>query len=188
MRQILIALIVSLLLGRDAFAQSSAPHGRDIEVFGNLGAGKITRFDDDTRFGGGLNIGGGAGWRPLRSLGLEVEAHGITGLDDTVTSAVALAGNALYYFPVRNTTFQPFVLGGFGTLRTRSRGLDDFGRGSLRERADTGWGINVGAGARLQMAPRWSLRPQVNYIECPWLSRENLGQVRGSIALGYHWR
>ena len=180
---IVVAGIVLCGSGK-SLAQTADPK---MEIFGSVGWAELFRFDDSTPFGNSVAVGGGIGFRLLNRLGLEVEFHGMGGLEESVRTSMVASVNGSYYFSTRNATVQPYLLGGLGMLRTKNRVSTYLSRGSETEFVDTGWGLNLGAGVRIPLSPKVSLRPEVRYINGVSKSRVNLGEVRASMAAGYHW-
>ena len=169
-----------------ALAQGASTNNHKVEVFGSVGWGALSRFDDSTPFGSGTSIGGGIGFRPLNRLGLELDVHGMSGLKESVKSTIAVSASATYDL---STSYRarPYVLGGIGILRTNHRTSDYLVRQFMTDFTDVGCGLGVGLGVRVFVTPAVSLRPEVRYVNALWNSTENLSETRASMAVGYHW-
>jgi opacity protein-like surface antigen len=115
-----------------------------------------------------------------------LDVHGMHGLKQSVKSAIAFSTNVAYDLSTSHRA-RPYVLGGVGMLRTRSRTSTYLARQSVADLTDAGWGINLGVGVRAFITPTLSLRPEVTYINALWNSTENLSETRASVAVGYHW-
>ena len=180
-----LLLLLQIVPG-SVLAQGAPTSDYKVEAFGSLGWGALSRFDDSTPFGSGTSIGGGIGFRPLNSLGFDLDVHGMRGLKESVKSAIVVSASATHDL---STSYRarPYVLGGIGMLRTNNRASTYFVRQFVTGFTDVGWGLGVGLGARVFVTPTVSLRPEARYINALWNSTENLSETRASIAVGYHW-
>ena len=196
----LLAAIAPLLTS-SAWAQNYAYKG---EVFGSAAYGRLFRIEDVPQ-GGGANFGGGVGLRLDSKTGIEMEFNRMVSLklrpapcptlecDGSalvgVRSAVLFSANGLYHFSVSRV--QPYVVGGIGVLHTERADSIGVGSGtrltiSQTEHRDNGLSVSFGAGLKVFLTPKVSLRPEFRlYTDVK--SRENLNIFRTSIGLGYHW-
>lgn len=181
----LVVLMQGIPVG--VLAQGAPTNEYKVEAFGSLGLGALSRFDDSTPFGSGISFGGGIGFRLLNPLEVKLDVHGMSGLKESVRSAMVVSASAAYHFSTRYPAVQPYVLGGVGMLRTNNKVSTYLNRRFVADFTDVGLGVNVGAGLRVFVTPTVSLRPEVTYINALWNSRENLSETRVSMAVGYHW-
>src|SRR5689334_8930298 len=111
-------LFLIILLGLPLLAPQ-----RKAEVFGLIGYGKTS--DDEGSLGGGLNGGGGIGYRLTRRFGVEAEVNAFRskrGFGQPIPpfqhSGAHLMGNALVHFGPRRAQF--YLLGGVGLLHVKN--------------------------------------------------------------------
>lgn len=183
------AILMSLLLL--APAASAQDRERRGEVFGSIGGGKA--YDDEGSIGKGLDIGGGVAFRLTPKFAIEAEVNRME-YERNFSSGVRFAGNAvfttanlLYHFSTSKA--QPYVIGGVGFVHheNRSRFPED---GILPKRTTNGFAQNFGAGVKLFVNEKFSIRPEVRVflgdtagsgVEPPF----SVG--RASVAFTYHW-
>ena len=176
------------LLALVASAQTPATRG---EVFGSLGGGKA--FDDEGGLGGGLDVGGGAGFRITPRFAIEGQVNRIHHRRD-FSSGVRFEGIALFttaslVYHFSESKAQPYVLAGLGVVNfeNRSRFPED---GPLPERKSTGFATNFGGGAKLFLNRRVSLRPEFRLFFGDTAGsgvEPRYCVLRGSVAISYHW-
>jgi hypothetical protein len=205
MRVLLAAWTIIFVAPIHAAAQTAPAPPRGPEVFVKAGIGHLFRAQDQT-FGDELDVGGGVGFRAGR-VGVEFELHRLVGLTpDPVSCAVSVpcvgearegvlaatlvSGNVFYYF--KGDRAQPFLTGGVGALRsTMLTGLirvgPDQAEISETRMYDTGVALNVGVGVRVRLTRTVWLRPEVRSYSSSIKSRQNLGLIRGTVAVGYLW-
>jgi opacity protein-like surface antigen len=183
-----VILMSFLLIAPAVLAQNYDSRG---EVFGSLGGGKI--YDDEGSLGKGLDIGGGVGFRITPKVGVEGQVNRID-YERNFFSGVRFAGtavfttaNLLYHFSTAKV--QPYVVGGVGFVHHENRSRfpeADF----LPKRTANGFATNFGAGLKIFLNKKLSLRPEFRVflgdtagsgVEPPF----SLG--RASVALSYHW-
>jgi opacity protein-like surface antigen len=172
-------------LGLALVAATGAPaEGIRPEIFGRAGVGRLSRVEDRS-FGAKPWIGGGLGVK-FGSLGVEAEVSRMLGstLDPATCGVISppcvgsaregmrsagLAGaNVLYYFGASPTQF--FVTGGAGVLWSKEvttvtqvgPAQATFGEAEL---TSTGFAWNVGAGVRIPLTARLSLKPEVRFYD-----------------------
>ena len=185
MSRTVVALLFLLQLAPGSvLAQATPQNDFKVEVFGSLGWGALSRFDDSTPFGGGTSIGGGIGFRPLSRLGLQFDVHGMTGLKESVKAAIVVSSSATYDLST-SARARPYVLGGIGMLRTGNRASTYLDRQLAADFTDVGWGVGAGIGVRVFVTRSVVLRPEVRYMNALWRSTENLSETRASMAVGY---
>lgn len=147
------------------FATAASAQSRyRTEVFGSVG---VSAYLARSR----VNVGGGVGFRPfsadrspfLRMLGLEVESNVTSGTLGTVS---CFTGNLLFHIPAGRT--EPYLLAGLGASHQRGLG--------------TGGVIDVGAGVKIFLTTRVSLRPELRAF-----APVGSTFARASVAVGYHW-
>ncbi len=197
----LLVGIASLFIS-SSWAQNYAYKG---EVFGSAAYGRLVRVEDLPQ-GDGANLGGGAGLRLASTIGIELEFNRMINLKLRpapcptlecvgsaligVRSAIIFSANGLYHFSVSRV--QPYVVGGIGVLRTERADSLSVGSGtratiSQIERRDNGLSISFGAGLKVFVTHKISLRPEFRLYTSSIRSRENLNLLRASIGFGYHW-
>ena len=167
------------LVPMPALAQESPSHR--LEVFATIGGASVSRYQSETSFGSGPALGMGVAIRWLSRLWLDAEASEIRGLKESVDSAAAVSAVVAYDL-VGSKRARLYLFGGPAMLLTRHTA--DALNAAHNE---VGWGLDVGMGVRLALSPRVSIRPELRYLDAPWLSRTNLGLTRASVAMGYHW-
>lgn len=164
------------------------------EVFGAVGAGKT--YDDEGSLGSGFNGGGGVGYRIRPKFGVEFELSGFRHERETSSGSllfrgngVFATGNAVYYFGSGTGRAQPYVIGGAGVLHKRN--TSSFEGGPRLDFSGTGFALNGGAGVKIFVRPRFSIRPEFRVfaggagsqrvVEAPFVV------IRASIGAAYHW-
>lgn len=174
----MVRFLLVVLLGLPLLAQQ-----RKADVFGMIGYGRTS--DDEGSLGGGVNGGGGLGYRLTRRLGVEGEVNAFRSNRDFGQpippfqhNGVHVMGNALVHFGPSRTQF--YLLGGVGVLHVKN----------VRS-GQTGSGLNVGLGAgfRIFATERVYIRPDFrlfagdggNGAETPF------GVLRAAVGLGYSW-
>ena len=176
------------------------------EIFGLVGAGRLSRIEDRS-FGVKPWVGGGLAVK-FDSFGVEGEVSQLLGstLEPATCAVVSppcvgsarqgmrsagLAGaNLLYYFGSTPTQF--FVTGGGGALWSKevitvTRVGPDQATFGEAELTNTGFVWNIGAGVRIPLTAKLSLRPEFRYYDSRTVSRSNLSLIRASVALAYGW-
>jgi hypothetical protein len=167
-----------LLLGLPLLAQQ-----RKADVFGLIGYGKTA--DDEGSLGGGMNVGGGIGYRLTRRIGIEGEVNGFRSRRDfghgvpsfQHSGAHAMANVLAHFGPPRS---QFYLLGGVGLVHVKNV-----------QYGDSGIGLNLGFGAGFKafVSERVYVRPDFrlmagdggNGAEAPF------AVMRVGIGLGYCW-
>jgi hypothetical protein len=177
-----------LLLAPAALAQDMERRG---EVFGSLGGGKA--YDDEGSLGKGLDMGGGVGIRLTPNIGIEGQVNRIDYERNLFSgarfagSAVFSTANLLYHFS--KSKAQPYVVGGFGFVHHENRSRFP-GDEVLAKRTSNGFATNFGAGVKLFLNKKFSIRPEFRVfladaagsgVEPPF----SIG--RASVAFTYHW-
>jgi opacity protein-like surface antigen len=148
-----ILMLAAALWPLEAIAQiRSGP-----EVFGHIG---YARTDDDEGWiGSGVRAGGGMGYRLSRRWSVQAgfdmirherNRHGFRARG----RAHFLTGNvALHFRPEKR--FQPYISGGPGLVGYRNH---------LFNKWSAGFALNVGAGVRAYVTPRFFLQPEVRLL------------------------
>jgi opacity protein-like surface antigen len=180
-----------------------------LEFRASLGASRVSRFEDRS-FGTALSPGAGIELRIRPNFGIAADVHQVSGLTpevarcgappgvtcvgtarDGITSATVASVTAAYYFG-RDPAVQPFVIGGFGVVR--SRGVSSLTMAgptswtqSETETHDTGSGVTAGAGLSIRTGDRMVIRPEWRIYDGSVMGRENLTVMRTSVAVGYRW-
>lgn len=108
------------------------------------------------------------------------------GMDDGGTSAIVASGIVTFDL-LTGGRVRPYVLGGLGVMRTRTRDATGPLHRSMANATDVGWGPVAGVGARVCVTPHVSLRLEATHINALWQPRGNLGATRLSLAVGYQW-
>lgn len=199
-----VAALASASVGAaDLFAQDAVRKWNyKREVYGSVGYGRF--YHGDNFWGGGLEIGAGAGIRPfsgaLRGVGLEVQllrsGHFVrtSGAHSKEGTATSVAANGVYHF--NNRRVQPFVFGGVGmlkadfTLRGISEWIDAQGHHLERttERVDASkLAVGLGAGVKASIGRGFAIRPEVRFLDTTPGRGWNFGSIRFSIGVGYHF-
>lgn len=169
-----------LVLPGSASAQTTPREGVRVEAMVTVGWGRLWRWDDDTRFGSGLNIGGQVVVRGESGFGFSVGWDRTVGLRSAPT---IFSTNLRYYF---NSTdrVQPCLIAGFGVLRIDRRGLP----GSARaDSVDVGFGPNLGVGLAFVDENFVAALPEVQWGDGTWRSPLNLSITRFAVGAGYSW-
>ena len=178
-----------LLLPATALAQD---YRSKYEVFGSAGYGAT--YDDEGGIGRGLDIGAGFGVRPIGRLGFEGSVNRISHLREFAFNGVRFEGtgvfasaNALYHFS--DSKAQPYVIGGIGVLHHEDRSS---GLGPARPpRSGSGFSYNFGAGLKLFVSKRVSVRPEfrvfIGDLGKSAGTEPPFSLLRGSVGIGYHW-
>lgn len=163
------------------------------EVFGFIGVGKT--YDDEGSLGSGLNAGGGIGYRFHRKFGAEIELAAHRHRRE-FSSGVVFEGNGfnaalsgLYYFGRATGRAQPYLIGGFGVMHERN--TSSFPGESAFDFSGTGGAVNLGAGAKIFVRERFSLRPEFRVFSgnaggLP-VAESPFSIWRFSMGAGYHW-
>jgi opacity protein-like surface antigen len=201
MRTLITTIAVFALAAAPALAQASWT----AEVSVAAGLGHVFRWEDQC-FGDHVNAGGGVAiahrsgwaieWHADRTFGLEPRTVPCGVLNVTCVG-IAHEGPtqmAVTSFGVRryfgDTRFRPYLSGGLGVMWSRSMHSLTVVRGGVAtmtefESGDSGFGPDLGAGLRLQIAPSWSLDAEVRWLDAPWRSRQNLAVTRLLVVATY---
>ena len=197
----------------NAGAQEPVPLKR--EIFVSAGWDHLFRFEDISHNGAG--IGGGFGLLLQPRFALELEFNSMSGLSPRPVPCGAFgrfeggvivplpcvgtartgldsfsvgSANVRYYFS--ESRVQPYVSGGLGAAWSKEFVSNSFPTDTevtltedVRNRAGFSW--NIGAGARVFVASRISVRPEIRLYDATILSRQNLTLFRLSMGLGFHW-
>jgi opacity protein-like surface antigen len=181
-------LLCFLLLAPTVLAQNYASRG---EVFGSIGGGKT--YDDEGSLGSGFDVGGGVGFRLTPRFGVEGQINRLDYKRDFSSgvrfegTALFTTANVLYHFTTSQA--QPYVIGGLGFVHHENRSRFP-GDNSLPTRTSNGFAKNFGAGVKIFLNKKFSLRPEFRVflgdtagsgVEPPF----SVG--RGSVAFSYHW-
>jgi opacity protein-like surface antigen len=198
------AVVVVVILPVDGRGQT-APRRVEPEVSGSLAWAHVFRVEDRT-FGDELNAGVGLGFRVSR-VGIELEVNHTFGLTaepawcgdrvcvgearQGVLSATLASANVLYEFGEPRRA-RPYVTGGIGALWSRSVSSiltvrDDIGVFTERVNRNVGLALNVGAGLRVAVSRRFSIRPEIRIYDASARSRQNLTIVRSSVNAAVRW-
>ena len=158
----------------------AAPNsGARVEAVVTVGWGRLWRWESQTRFGSGLNIGGTVIVRGDSGVGLSVGVDRTLGVASAPT---AFSTNLRYYFRSGHSV-QPYLMAGLGALWIDKRGLP--ANAGRADGIDVGFGPNLGMGlAYLNDRATWSL-PEVQWLEGSWLSPFNLSITRVGGGAGY---
>jgi opacity protein-like surface antigen len=173
-------------------AGSAPASGQDFlrkEVFGVIGVGKT--YDDEGSLGKGINGGGGFGYRLSRRFGAELEVNAFKTRREFASvvpayesNGVHIMANGLLYLNQGRT--QGYLIFGAGLLHFRNTmgfaGVDF-------DRSGNGLAVGIGAGLKIFVKERLSLRPEFRIyggaaggaVEPPFTD------MRASMGLGYHW-
>ncbi len=181
-----IRLLVSMIVLAGVQAAAQVPAER-LEVFVSVGASRMG--GDEGSLGSGPQILGGIGIRLLPRVSIEVDvtrthhereiAGGLL-----VGTATGLFGNGVYHFFEGRT--QIFVMGSVGRLRSETVHTFSFGGTPTTFKSDdSGFSWGGGAGLKVLLTPRLTLRPQFRLV----FSEQTgvLGLAAASAGLGYHW-
>jgi len=207
-----LAVICFSLAAPRLNAQSSDPGvaGGDwnyrVELFGDVAHGRF--YSGSHKWGSGLDVGAGAGVRPfsgrLRGLGFEArfarvgEDQGDPGARATSLDATMIAANALYHFQGR-TRVQPYVLGGIGVAMVNYSSVCNIcvytgppsqGGVAIPQHSETKTnkaGLNLGAGIKIAITRRLSVRPEISVLNTTPGSGWNFEWVRFQMGLGFHF-
>jgi len=162
------------------------------EMFGTVGVGKT--YDDEGSLGSGFNGGGGIGYRMRPKFAVEFDFSAFRHERETSFglllfsgSGIFATGNALYYFGSGSGRVQPYVIGGAGILHKRN--TSSFEGQPPLDISGTGFALNIGTGAKIFLAPRFSLRPEFRIfsgkagpaVEAPF------SIIRAAVGAAYHW-
>jgi hypothetical protein len=181
---LLMPLVFVLTSGRSAGQDPSAR----VEVF--AGAGVARMGGDEGSLGHGASLVGGVGFRFAPRVSLEVDLmraqheRSIAGgpLEGTATGVF---GDVVYYFAEGRA--QVFVMGSAGLLSSRTEHTFSPSGGppmTFRSQDDNfAWG--GGAGVKIFVNPRLSLRPQFRLVFSE--ATGVMGLANTSVAIGYHW-
>lgn len=195
---------VLLVLGWAGHGRAQGIHP---EIVGNVAVGRVFRLEDRS-FGNKPAAGGSAGLRIGSRLGVEFEMNQVLkpALEPAVCgvveppcvgsareglrSARVASANVLYYFGGPGPRL--YLIGGAGALWSRETTalVRVTPAGAVMEElqyAETGFAWSVGAGLRIPAGSRLFLRPEIRLYDSTALSRSNLGLLRLSLGLGYHW-
>ena len=180
-RTVVTVLIASMYLSGLASAQTLQGGNRGLQVFGGIGWGHLFRAEDQT-FGDKPNIVVGVGFDLSERVQIEFEVNDTVGLTPEPVACGAPSGvvcvgtaregferariamgNVLYFFS--NGRNQPYVSGGVGALWTKGFGSITFAghqpwRIVEQPFQDRGLAWHVGAGVRLGVTRRVSVRPE----------------------------
>jgi opacity protein-like surface antigen len=205
-----VVLAVTWLV-RPAIAQAQpAPEPQDrVEVFGGIGYGTFSNGDDN--WGNGLDYGGGAGFRPfsgnLHRLGFEVRmirlntSEGLSASSSQSLDARLFVTNAVYLFGRNEARMRPYAFGGLGYMTADySHQCVDcvfdpdpvtgelVSRGVVEDRVeDSEMGFTLGAGVKIFVQRRWSIRSEGLLASTTPGSGWNWGWARLQIGLGVHF-
>jgi opacity protein-like surface antigen len=186
--------------------EQTAPWHYRVELFGNAGAGRLNH--GSRNWGRGADYGFGIGVRPfsgaLNGLGFEVQTAKLTDEKGSAVLSSSLdtrfvAVNALYHFRGR-TRFQPYLLGGYGRItadyytRCTECVFDvDPVTGALtprlveeRTRAAKA-GVTFGAGMKIAVHRRFSIRPELFLLDTTPGTGWNFGRFRFQVGAGLHF-
>ena len=184
-----------------------------IEIHASLAMAHPFRFED-RGFGNHLNFGAGAEvsvWRGLRIGGEINRTFGLSPkpaecgaiLDRTgqplpcigsarngLSSATAGSITAAYYFGKKRV--QPYLIGGISFMNAKQhsaafavhKGYVEIDETS---NSSTGMGPTFGAGLRVSISRRLSIRPEVRFSDGTCMSSLNLSQWRISVGAAYGW-
>jgi opacity protein-like surface antigen len=213
-RQWIIAFafgLVATAAPRSSAAQAPPDAGWSTEIHAGFGLGHVFRFEDQT-YGDRSNVAAGIALRYRTGLGVSIELNRTLGLpaapapcgiliDGVPANCVGSARNGALSATVASISAEyqfafgrvrPYVTAGLGVLRTRSVWSTAVVRGnevffSEEEMRDTGIGPDLGAGVRFELTPRFSLGPEVRWLDASLQSRANLAVTRVSVRAAYSW-
>ena len=207
-RTIVAVFIVSTCVSGFASAQTLQGGNNGLDIFGGIGWGHLFRVEDRT-FGDRPTLAVGVGVDLSRRVRVEFEVNDTPGLTpepvrcgappnvtcvgtgrDGFSRARIATGNVLYFFS--NGRSQPYVTGGIGALWTKGVSSVTFGgrdvwRITEQEFHERGLVWHVGAGIRIAVTRRVSVRPEFRLYDSTIQSRVNLNLLRGSVAVAYGW-
>jgi opacity protein-like surface antigen len=212
MKRIVQATLSGLLLGQAWFSnplQAQDRRGGDwnyrVEVFGDVARGGF--YNGHHNWGKGLDYGGGVGVRPfsgrLRGLGFEVRTARLASESDSAVlpakfRSSLVAANGVYHFRGRSRA-QAYVLGGVGVVSVAySRSCYecvfnvDPATGKLtpipwtEDIHATKAGINLGAGLKIAVHRRVSIRPEILFVDTTPGSGWNWAWLRVQMGIGFH--
>lgn len=155
-------------------------------VFGSIGLGGY--WGDESFRGNGASFGGSFDAFPLGLLGFEA---GVDGGSHTrqVSSGVSWKGSTLHVYGdlvlrFTHTRLQPYLAGGIGYLRSSTNRSEPAGQEF--EADDNSAAFNLALGLLWFMAPRWSVRPELRWVNS---ASDAVIQryYRASIGVGYHF-
>ena len=198
----------ALLLGLVVIGNAANVAAQELKpaVFGAVGVANVYRAEDRS-FGTEVTLGGGLGLEWKR-LGLDVEAHRVSGLTPRAVQcglvnvacvgsgregfeeATMLSGNVSYFFG--RSRVHPYLTGSVGLLWTEgvhSLTIVSSTGATLSEfrQRDTGLALGVGFGVDVPLTRALSLRPEFRTYSSVAMSRVNLGLHRGTIGMRYRW-
>jgi len=171
------------------FPLAAQNYTRRAEVYGLIGAG--VTYDDEGSIGNGIAGGGGIGYRFTKRLGAEFDFNAFHhqrnfSLGRLTGSGQFYTGNLIFHFTTGRA--QPFILVGAGGLHSR---LESPFSGILVARESSEFAGDFGAGVKIFVGERWSIRPEARVYAAAtttFPSAESLvSHVRVSIGVGYHW-
>ena len=164
-----VATVSALLVPAAAQAQAEPATGARVEAIVTVGWGRLARWDDERRYGSGLNVGA--------SLVIRRRAGGVgmaLTFDRTFGIAAgptALSANLRYYFR-GGEQVQPYLIGGLGMLRLDARRVAVVPPG--RSANDIGFGPNLGFGLVTTTDRRAFTGPEVQWQDGTWRSSLNM--------------
>jgi hypothetical protein len=205
-----VMLMATTAIPRPGSAQTHPSATWTREVSAGVGLGHVFRYEDQT-FGDRPNISGAVAIVHRAGLGVELEINGTLGLSpspapcgtaiDAVPACVgrthngvrsATIGSVLARYQFSRRGVRPYVTAGLGVLRSRSVWSSGVVEGNQiilteTELTDIGVGPDLGAGIRVDVTRRASIRPEVRWLEASFRSRLNLAVTRLSIRTVYSW-
>ena len=149
------------------------------EIFGSVGYGRFSREGAGSSFG--PTWGAGIGAHPLPLLGFEFTVHGMRHkTENSDGTPVFLSGNVLVH--LSGGLMQPYVVGGIGVMHYSGTSPC---LGSCDPRiSDNGFATNFGAGMKIFVIPKVSLRPEIRFFNT---RPSNSNMLQASIGLSLHW-
>ncbi len=184
MRSRLLTRVFVLLATSHAAAQGPAHRG---EVFGAVGVSRMG--GDEGSLGSGPHVLGGVGVRLAPKAPIELDVMRAQHERDIAGgplrgTATGLFGNGVYHVSEGRT--QVFVMGSVGFLRSETTHTYPFGGTPTTFTSDDiGFAWGGGAGLKIFLTPRFSVRPQFRLVFSE--ATGVMGLAAGSIGVGYRW-
>jgi opacity protein-like surface antigen len=155
------------------------------EIFGSVGYGRFSgskvTSGDRSGLDLGVTYGAGLGAHPLPLIGFEFTVHGRRHSSEISDGRLLFfSGNVLLHFS--GGLVQPYVVGGVGVMYYNHTFKGCPGCNPIR--SENAFATNFGAGMKIFVAPKVSLRPEIRYFT----SRPSeFNMLQASIGLSLHW-
>jgi hypothetical protein len=202
----LITIAILSIAATSSAQQASAP---SIEREGSMsvGLGHVLVYQGST-LGDRVNIGGGFGIFHRSGIGVEIEINRTLGfapglapcaIEGTFCYGTTHTGirpptvmAAVVHYRFKGQRVRPYLTGGIGALFSRSvQPTSPVGGPEIihteAEVGETGYGPDLGAGLRVAVSRRFSVSPEIRWLDAPWLSGANLAVTRIVARTAYSW-